>query len=80
MSKENIAPFQIRDMIIRNIQLYAKEFTVFCSFRKKPFRKVSTFAKKFENVKKMPQKAAFLILSYLKDGFDTLFDCGEISL
>ena len=23
------------------------------------------------------KKAAFLILSYLKDGFDTLLDCGE---
>ena len=41
------------------------------------FRKVSTFAKSERKCPKRRKKAAFLILSYLKDGFDTLFDCGE---
>ena len=41
------------------------------------FRKVSTFAKDKQKTSKRHKKAAFLILLYLKDGFDTLFDCGE---
>ena len=41
------------------------------------FRKVSTFAKGKQKTSKRHKKAAFLILSYLEGGFDTLFDCGE---
>ena len=50
---------------------------VFKIMERKIFRKVSTFAKSRRMCPKRHKKAAFLILSYLKGGFDTLFDCGE---